>query len=351
MAVTRAPRGRPRRLPRRHDLPPAQPARARRSDLEAMICWIDEPRRCAPGDRLRAQADDPHRRGRRSRTLRYRLDVDTPAPRHRRRRRSSSTTSAASRCARPRRWSSTSTGATARPGSFILVDEATNDTVGRGHDRRRSASGRRAHPHRERQRRLARRARSRATSAGARSARAARRSGSPACRLGQVDDRRRARARAGRRPAARLPARRRQPAPRPERRPRLHAADRAENVRRVGEVGAADRRRRRWSRSCSWSRPYARRPRPRARELHEAAGAAVRRGLRGHAARGVRAARPEGPLRARRARGELAGITGIDDPYEAPAAPEVEVGAGAVDDAVAAIVAELERLGVILVDG
>ena len=59
---------------------------------------------------------------------------------------------------------------------------------------------------------------------------------------------------------------------------------------------------------------------------------------------------PKG-LYARARRGELAGMTGIDDPYEAPAAPEVEVGAGAVDDAVAAIVAELERLGVILVDG
>ena len=59
---------------------------------------------------------------------------------------------------------------------------------------------------------------------------------------------------------------------------------------------------------------------------------------------------PKG-LYARAARGELTGMTGVDDPYEAPAAPEVEVGAGAVDDAVAAIVAELERLGVILVDG
>ena len=45
---------------------------------------------------------------------------------------------------------------------------------------------------------------------------------------------------------------------------------------------------------------------------------------------------PKG-LYARARRGELPGMTGIDDPYEAPAAPEVEVGAGAVDDAVAAM--------------
>ena len=55
---------------------------------------------------------------------------------------------------------------------------------------------------------------------------------------------------------------------------------------------------------------------------------------------------PKG-LYARARRGEISGMTGIDDPYEAPAAPEVAVAGGGVDEAVAAIVAELRRRGVV----
>jgi len=55
---------------------------------------------------------------------------------------------------------------------------------------------------------------------------------------------------------------------------------------------------------------------------------------------------PKG-LYARARRGELRGMTGIDDPYEPPAQPEVELGAGTAEDAVSAIVAELERRGVL----
>ena len=40
-------------------------------------------------------------------------------------------------------------------------------------------------------------------------------------------------------------------------------------------------------------------------------------------------------------------MTGIDDPYEAPEAAEIVVSGGSVEDAVAAIVAHLEGLGVI----
>jgi bifunctional enzyme CysN/CysC len=55
---------------------------------------------------------------------------------------------------------------------------------------------------------------------------------------------------------------------------------------------------------------------------------------------------PKG-LYAKARRGEITGMTGIDDPYEAPEAPEIVVGGGSVEEAVAAIVARLEELGVI----
>ena len=73
------------------------------------------------------------------------------------------------------------------------------------------------------------------------------------------------------------------------------ADDRAENVRRVGEVARlfADAG---VVALVPLISPY-RAGRDHARALHEAAGLAVRRGVRRHADRGVRAARPEGPLR------------------------------------------------------
>jgi bifunctional enzyme CysN/CysC len=46
-------------------------------------------------------------------------------------------------------------------------------------------------------------------------------------------------------------------------------------------------------------------------------------------------------------RGEITGFTGVDDPYEPPEAAEVVVRAGSVEDAVSAIIAELEGRGVI----
>jgi bifunctional enzyme CysN/CysC len=55
---------------------------------------------------------------------------------------------------------------------------------------------------------------------------------------------------------------------------------------------------------------------------------------------------PKG-LYARARRGELSGMTGIDDPYEAPAAAEVEVAGGSVEDAVAAVLVQLRQSGVI----
>jgi bifunctional enzyme CysN/CysC len=55
---------------------------------------------------------------------------------------------------------------------------------------------------------------------------------------------------------------------------------------------------------------------------------------------------PKG-LYAKARRGEISGMTGIDDPYEPPEAPEIVVRGGSVEEAVAAIVARLEELGVI----
>ena len=54
-------------------------------------------------------------------------------------------------------------------------------------------------------------------------------------------------------------------------------------------------------------------------------GPAVPRGLRGHLARGVRAARPQGPLRPGPA-GQLPGFTGIDSDYELPVSPDLVLG-------------------------
>jgi bifunctional enzyme CysN/CysC len=55
---------------------------------------------------------------------------------------------------------------------------------------------------------------------------------------------------------------------------------------------------------------------------------------------------PKG-LYAKARRGEITGLTGIDDPYEAPEAAEIVVRGGSVEEAVGVIVAKLERLGVI----
>jgi bifunctional enzyme CysN/CysC len=55
---------------------------------------------------------------------------------------------------------------------------------------------------------------------------------------------------------------------------------------------------------------------------------------------------PKG-LYAKARAGEISGMTGIDDPYEAPEAADIVVRDGTVEEAVAAIVARLEELGVI----
>ena len=254
------------------------------------------------GRHLRDQAHDAHDEGQGA-------DAALPArrehaaPRRGRAARSRSTRSAASRCAPRCRCSSTSTAATASPAASSSIDEATNETVGAGMvlghvgapdrddragDAARTSSGTRA--------------RCRATSAGAPPACAARRCGSPGCRArGSRPSRARSRPLLDRARRAQLHARRRQPAPRPERRPRLlrrrprprTSAGSREVARLFADAGVVT--------LVPVISPY-RAGRDRARALHDAAGLRVRRGVRRHADRGVRAARPEGALRARPAR-------------------------------------------------
>ena len=65
---------------------------------------------------------------------------------------------------------------------------------------------------------------------------------------------------------------------------------------------------------------------------------------------GRRGARPEGPLRARPARGELTNFTGIDSPYEAPENPEIRIdttGTVTAEQAAEEVVEHLRRAGIL----
>ncbi|MGZ4203172.1 MAG: adenylyl-sulfate kinase [Thermoleophilaceae bacterium] len=122
------------------------------------------------------------------------------------------------------------------------------------------------------------------------------------------------------------------------------AEDRAENVRRTAQVarlfadsGAIS--------LVSLVSPYAR-DRIAARELHAEQELDFVEVFVDTALEECERRDPKG-LYARARRGEISGMTGIDDPYEAPAAPEVAVAGGGVDEAVAAILAELRRRGVV----
>ena len=92
-------------------------------------------------------------------------------------------------------------------------------------------------------------------------------------------------------------------------------SDRTENVRRVGEVAAAVRRRR-GGRARAAHLALPRRPRPAPVDVPTGR-CAVHRGARRHPARGVRAARPEGPLRQGPGRG-ADGHDGHRRPLRAP---------------------------------
>ena len=76
MSVTVRLDRRDRHLPRRPDLPAAQPAARSTQDIDAMVCWMDERRRCA---RARSTRSSTPRAACRAlvKDLQYRLDVNT----------------------------------------------------------------------------------------------------------------------------------------------------------------------------------------------------------------------------------------------------------------------------------
>ena len=117
------------------------------------------------------------------------------------------------------------------------------------------------------------------------------------------------------------------------------AADRAENVRRVGEVARlfADAG---VVALVPLISPY-RADRDRVRAAHEAAGLRVRRGLRRHAARAVRAARPEGPLRQGPGRRAHRASPASTTPTNRPLSPELRLEPGELDELADQVVAVL----------
>jgi adenylyl-sulfate kinase len=119
------------------------------------------------------------------------------------------------------------------------------------------------------------------------------------------------------------------------------AEDRAENVRRTAEVSAllADAG---VVVLVALVSPY-RADRDAARAVHDARGLPF---LEIHVATPLEECERRDPkgLYARARAGEITGLTGVDDPYEPPASPEVVVGAGEpLDTAVATILAALPR--------
>lgn len=120
------------------------------------------------------------------------------------------------------------------------------------------------------------------------------------------------------------------------------AADRDENVRRASEVARlfADAG---VIALVPLISPY-RAGRERAREAHGLAGLPFVEVYVNTPIEECEARDPKGLYRQARA-GEITGFTGIDDPYEAPVAPELEVSSaqGSPDDQAALVIAELTR--------
>jgi bifunctional enzyme CysN/CysC len=116
------------------------------------------------------------------------------------------------------------------------------------------------------------------------------------------------------------------------------AADRSENIRRVGEVARlmADAG---LVVLVPVISPY-RADRDRARAIHAAAGLTFVEVFVDTPLDVCEQRDPKG-LYARARAGELTGLTGVDDPYEAPEAPDVRIVPGPIDEQVAAIVAAI----------
>ena len=116
------------------------------------------------------------------------------------------------------------------------------------------------------------------------------------------------------------------------------AVDRSENIRRVGEVARlmADAG---LVVLVPVISPY-RADRARVRAIHASAGLAFVEVFVDTPLEVCERRDPKG-LYARARAGELTGLTGVDDPYEAPEKPDVRVAPGPIDDQVAAIVAAI----------
>ena len=229
-------------------------------------------------------------------------------------------------------------------GSFILIDEATNDTVAAGMILGAADTATTVRRPRSRERRLGRRlADPRAPLAGARH-RAARRSGSPACRPRASPRSPGARGAAGRggRPGYRLDG--------DNLRHGLNAnlgfsaEDRAENVRRtahaarlLADAGVIA--------IVSLVSPYAA-DRAAARAAHDETGLEFVEVWVNTPLEECERRDPKG-LYAKARAGEITGFTGVDDPYEAPESPDLELGMGAIEDAVERAWALLVRRGIV----
>lgn len=124
------------------------------------------------------------------------------------------------------------------------------------------------------------------------------------------------------------------------------AEDRAENIRRIGEIAKL------FADSgvvalSSFISPYVA-DRDGVRALHEAAGIPFIEVFVDCSLEAAEARDPKGLYKKARA-GEIKNFTGIDDPYEAPAQPELHLRSDqqSLDEEVAAILAELERRQII----
>ncbi len=124
------------------------------------------------------------------------------------------------------------------------------------------------------------------------------------------------------------------------------AEDRAENIRRIGEVAKlfADAG---VIALSSFISPYVA-DRDAVRELHAASGIQFIEVFVDCSLESAEARDPKGLYKKARA-GEIKNFTGIDDPYEAPEKPELHLRSDqqSLDEEVSLIIAELERLGVI----
>lgn len=124
------------------------------------------------------------------------------------------------------------------------------------------------------------------------------------------------------------------------------ASDREENIRRIGEVSKlfADAG---VIAVTSFISPY-RADRARVRALHEASGLAFFEVFVNTPIEVCESRDPKGLYKKARA-GEIKGFTGIDDPYEAPESPEIELKTDqkTVEESVGELIAALTRAGIL----